>query len=104
MSIAMAARKAGIELVRDVPIPGRRRTRDWAILIGTARKLEAQEVQEERDTHKRIEDLSMQVVELTRRCAELKHDLDHHRLKDRAREIEMSREDTRFLLTGSKGE
>src|SRR5262245_61785687 len=102
MSIDMAAKKCGIDLERDAPKPGQRRVRDWALLIGTARKLEAQEAHEVRESHRKIQDLSTQVVELTLENASLKEEIFRMRLQQRARDIEMSKEDSRYLLTGEK--
>lgn len=62
--IDRAANAAEIELERDVPLPHQRRARDWARLIGLARKLESKDDEVAAAAHERAERLADQNTQL----------------------------------------
>lgn len=99
--IERAATQAGIELDRDVPKPGSRRCRDWAKLIGTARKLEAQETQEREEMHGRIHELEKRNRELMEETFRLREKLRDFIVSQRMREIELPEADQKRLLAPS---
>lgn len=96
--IHRAAEEASITLERDVPTVGSRRCRDWAKLIGIARKLEAADdtaiEAERRNTLK----LATRNAELEGINARLAIRLAELELGERMRQIEMDPKDTKFLL------
>jgi len=99
--IDRAAESTGMTLHRDVPIPGQRRGKDWATLIGMARKLESQEAELEKAQHHKIEELAAKNVELTMKIASLQRENDNFKIRERMRQMELSEKDQKFLLTGA---
>ena len=99
-SIDRVAEKAGIDLFRDVPIEGKRRCRDWANLIGTARKLEAAEAKLEQERTAKITRLQDQVNSLQAELADANRELDFFRLTERVRELNLPEKNRHYLLTG----
>jgi len=96
--IDRAAERAQIQLFRDVPIAGQRRGRDWAKLIGTARKLESEEWEAEKQMRNRIEGLSVKNVELLEKVDSLQRENYLLKLRDRMKQIDLSEQDQNRLL------
>ena len=94
--------EAGVPFERDVPLPGHRRTRDWAKVIGTLRRLESQEHQQERESHLKIEDLSIEVAKLVKEVHRLGRENEQLKLKERMVRIRLPEEDQKILLEGPK--
>lgn len=98
MGIDLAAKKAGIELQRDVPRKDQRTMKHIALLIGTCRKLEAHIAEEDRESHKKIEELSTRLVDLTEENAALQRELAALRLGAAMRRMELPEKDAVLLL------
>lgn len=96
--IDRAVDKVGIELDRDVPVPGQRRVRDWAKLIGMARKLESQDSEALEAERSRAASLMEKNLALQSEVFALREQVKDHTLRVRMQEIKLDREDQQILL------
>lgn len=74
------------------------RCRDWAKLIGTARKLESEETREREALHAQLHDAERETRELQQRVFHLQREVQKYRLAERMRAIELPEADQRRLL------
>ena len=65
--IDKAVAQEGMTLDREVPVPGQRRLKDWARLIGTARRLEAADHEELEVERRRTRALETEVNQLQKK-------------------------------------
>lgn len=98
MGIDIAAKKAGLELERDVPAPKQRGVKSWAKLIGECRKMEAQQIEERQETARTINQQALRIVALTEENAQLQRELAAARLKEQMHEIRLPEQDRQRLL------
>jgi hypothetical protein len=97
-----AAMKAGLELDRDVPRRERRKTKDWALLIGVARKLEVQERNELEAERRRYSVLATENARLTQEVFHLRERLLKYELAERMEEMAISPQHRQFLIEGKR--
>ncbi len=96
--IDRAARDAHIMLERDAPVKHQRRVRDWARLIGVARKLEAQDFEQIEEERRRYSRLLAQMSDLQAKNFELLQRLQRFELLERMEKMELPERDQKLLL------
>ena len=96
--IDKAAVEADITLERDVPVVGQRRCRDWAKLIGIARKLESTDSEAIESERNHSRESEREVLRLQRINYDLLTKLQRFELKERMEKMEIPVEDRQRLL------
>lgn len=86
------------ELSPNMPAKGKRRNRDWATVIGTIRKLEQQEHEEQKDSLLRIEKLTTDLSEWMQRAHDSERECEQLKLKLKVMQGEFSEKDSKYLL------
>ena len=99
--IQRAVSEAGLELERDVPIPGQRRVRDWAKLIGMARKLESQDGEVLEIERTRAADLMEKNLRLQSEVFSLRERVSTFELRARMSDLHIEPSDQQALLGSS---
>ena len=98
--IERAFEKSGIEQSMEspnYPAMGKRRNRDWAALIGTARKLESQGAEMRERLMSQNAELAAKNAELTERLAQAAAQIQSFKLKERISQAGIG-DDTATLL------
>ena len=96
--IQRAVSEAGLELDRDVPVPGQRRVRDWSKLIGIARKLESQDAEALEVERARAAVLMEKNLALQSEVFAMREKLAHFTLQERMVELRIAADDQKRLL------
>ena len=96
--IEKAAEATGMEIFRDVPIKGQRRCKDWATLIGMARKLESAELEETRASLAEVQSLTSDLAKTLKAQHVAERECEQLRLKLKIMEGDFSPKDSKYLL------
>ena len=96
--IEKAAKATGMDIVRDVPIKGQRRCKDWATLIGMARKLESAENEDAREALIEVRRLTSDLAETLKAQHVAERECEQLKLKLKIIEGDFSEKDSKFLL------
>jgi hypothetical protein len=100
--IDKAAVEAEMTLERDVPVIGQRRVKDWAKLIGIARKLEAADNEAIETERRRSRELEAKIILLQEENFALQKRLFRADLADRLEQMAIPQEDRVKLLETGK--
>src|SRR5262245_40933841 len=109
LPIDEAAKQAGIEVFRDMPIAGQRGVKQVAKLIGLARQLETAVQHERQEASERFERMSVQIAALSGRLTKIEHENgvlrrenDAYRLREQVgaelKRMKLPEQDARALL------
>lgn len=96
--IEKAAKATGMDIVRDVPIKGQRRCKDWATLIGMARKLESTENEEAREALIEVRKLTGDLATALQAQHNAEREREQLRLKLKIIQGDFSQKDSKYLL------